>query len=102
MTIELRVEADGIEVIGLDPDQVNLLAYVAEMLQHGMTPRIVNVHPDNVAQEWERMEGGDPLTEGDLWEIAKTADEEVENDHHFLDGATESLNDAIIDVLENK
>jgi len=92
-----------IKVSGLEPDQVNMVAYVVEMLQHGMTPRIVNVHPDNVKDEWEQIAlAEDPdLSEGDLWAVAKTADAEMENNHHLLDGVSETISDAIIDVLRN-
>lgn len=99
----MRIEADGIEVIGLDPDQVNLLAYVAEMLQHGMTPRIVNVHPDNVTEEWEMYHTDTaPLAEGEAWTLAKRADEELENDHHLLDGVSEAIAYALSTMLTER
>src|SRR3954465_11643044 len=99
MTIELRVEGDGIEVIGLEPDEVNLLAYVAELLQHGMTPRIINITPDMIRQEMERAMGDEDLTDVKnlrdsdeaLWEIAKRADQEVENNLHFLERVNEDM-----------
>jgi hypothetical protein len=90
-----------IDTTGLDADQVNVLEYVAGMLRHGMQPRIVNVTPETVQMRQQADYPDDePLTEADLWEVAKQADQEVENDHRFLEGTDESIADAVASVLD--
>ena len=85
-----------LQLPGLDPDQVNVLEYVLELLQRGFQPRIVNVTPDVVS---ERLDARNSVLDVEAqWKLAKQADQEIENNHHFLDGVSEDMQDAV-DVL---
>jgi hypothetical protein len=107
---------DMIDTTGLRPDQVRVLEYVTDMLRNGMQPRIINVTPEQVAERVayriEVTEDGDEDREVSAefsrlvsdraaqWVVARQADEEIENNHHFLDGVMEDLHDAVETVLD--
>lgn len=87
-----------LDTTGLTGGQVTVLEFVADLMRHGMFPRIVNVTPTDVQTRVEADELA-PLTDAEKWAVAKQADSELAYDHHLLDGVEETIADAVREVL---